>query len=440
MGVAARTLRSSSQPPATCLRHLPSTSHVVQRQTLTPLRRQYQAFMRCYSSTPPSFKKKDDDDDELIDLDDIEMMADDNMTKEEARKIIEEELALMKEEHDEKFAVSPEDWKPGMRKRKLVSGRNLEDFEREMYPERFEPEWTLRDKRCGLLAIKVGMMPIWDPVWGERIPTTVLFVDSNIVLGHKTMEKHGYLAVQVAAGQRKRKNVGKCVLGQYKEILQYDPQENPPYLVREFRVTDPSLLPPLYSRLHARHFVPGQNLDVSGTSKGKGFQGPMKRHNFGGMPASHGTSLSHRAHGAMGGCQDPGRVFKGKKMAGRMGNDRVTVQNLRLVKIDRGRNVLFVKGHVPGNKGGWVEIRDAVKKPLWKTDLVEGAMDRPPLPTYDYSQDLLEAEELEQVDGTSNFIDGSGIVGHELFMPIGDEDPLDPDYRNTLTSLPIKEE
>jgi len=114
-----------------------------------------------------------------------------------------------------------------------------------------------------------------------------------------------------------------------------------------------------------------------------------------------------------------------------MGSNRVTVQNLRLVKIDRGRNLLFVKGHVPGNKGSFVEIRDAVKKPLWNTDLVEGSLDRPPLPTYDYSQDGLEGEDVE-----GDIIDGSGVLGYEVFMPIGDEDPLDPDYRNTLEKLP----
>jgi len=386
-----------------------------------------------YSTTAPNLDKKTNDSNKDITGtgNSIQMLHGDELTEDEANTIVDEELQRMQEERDEKFSVPPDEWKPGMRKRKLVVGRHLDEFEREMFPERFEPKWTLRDKRCGALAIKVGMMPVWDPVWGERIPTTVLFVDSNVVLSHKTMEKDGYWGVRVAAGQRKRKNVKKTVLGQYKELLQYDPTENPPYLIREFRVTDEGLLPPLHSRIHARHFVPGQNLDIAGTSKGKGFQGAMKLHNFGGMPASHGTSLSHRALGSTGQCQDPGKVFKGKKMAGRMGSNRVTVQNLRLVKIDRGRNLLFVKGHVPGNKGSFVEIRDAVKKPLWNTDLVEGSLDRPPLPTYDYSQDGLEGEDVE-----GDIIDGSGVLGYEVFMPIGDEDPLDPDYRNTLEKLP----
>jgi len=388
---------------------------------------------RYYSTTALLSEQKKDSDSTTTDGSGISTLHTD-MSAEEAEKIIDQELKRMQEEDDDKYAVRPEDWKPGMRKRKLVVGRDLEEFEREMFPDRFQPKWTLRDKRCGALAIKVGMMPLWDPVWGERMPTTVLFMDQNVVLGHKTMDKHGYWAVQLAAGQRKRKNVGKSVLGQYKPLLQYDPHENPPYLVREFRVTDPDLLPPLYSQIHARHFVPGQNVDISGISKGKGFQGAMKLHNFKGMPASHGVSLSHRALGSTGQCQDPGKVFKGKKMAGRMGNNKVTIQNQRIVKIDRGRNLLFVKGHIPGNKGSFVEIRDAVKKPLWNTDLVEGKPDRPPLPTYDYSQDLLEDSEEEGA-----FIDGSGQKGYELFMPIGDEDPLDPDYRNTLTQLPVDE-
>lgn len=433
--VAARSMRQ--QQLTTSLLH---RSGLQQRQAL-PL--QQHVLACCYSTTPPCLKKNDDNDNSDNSLGSgIKTLHADDLTDEQAAQIVDEELARMQEERDEKFAVPPEDWKPGMRKRKLVAGRHLEEFEREMYPDRFQPKWTLRDKRCGALAIKVGMMPVWDPLWGERIPTTVLFVDSNVVLGHKTLDKHGYWAVQVAAGQRKRKNVGKSVLGQYKPILQYDPTENPPYLMREFRVTDPDLLPPLYSRIHARHFVPGQNLDISGISKGKGFQGAMKLHNFGGMPATHGTSRSHRALGSTGACQDPGKVWKGKKMAGRMGTDRVTVQNLRLVKIDRGRNLLFVKGHVPGNKGSFVELRDAVKKPLWNTDLVEGALDRPPLPTYDYSQDVLEGgsegEDAGDTDGVG-VIDGSGVLGYEVFMPIGEEDPLDPDYRNTLTQLPMDE-
>jgi hypothetical protein len=137
----------------------------------------------------------------------------------------------------------------------------------------------------------------------------------------------------------------------------------------------------------------------------------MKRHNFAGMPASHGVSKSHRALGSTGQCQDPGKVFKGKKMAGRMGADRVTVQNMHVVKIDRGRNLLYVRGAIPGNKGGFVEIRDAVKKPLFNTHRVEGEVKYPPLPTFEYDTE----------------IDGSGAVGHEIMRPLELQDPMEPD-------------
>ena len=230
------------------------------------------------------------------------------LSEEELQQIMDDEEARMIAEMEAKKYPH---WKPGQRKRPLIKTHNEEEFERELLPENFldNPIWTLRDKRCGVLAIKVGMMPVWDDTWGVRHPTTVLWLDRNIVLGHKTVEKHGYNAVKVAAGERKLKNVGKCILGQYK----HDPKlaKSPPYTVREFRVTDESNLLPLNSTIHARHFVPGQNVDVSGISKGKGFQGAMKRHNFKGMPATHGTSLSHRALGSTGQCQDPGKVFKG---------------------------------------------------------------------------------------------------------------------------------
>merc|ERR1719201_380005 len=139
---------------------------------------------------------------------------------------------------------------------------------------------------------------------------------------------------------------------------------HPPYLVREFRVSSELYLPSPGTIIPARHFVPGQAVDISGVNKGKGFQGGMKRHGFQGMPASHGVSKSHRSIGSTGQCQDPGRVFKGKKMPGRMGATRITVQNLRVIMIDRGRNLVYVNGGVPGQKGAFVEIRDAVKRSL----------------------------------------------------------------------------
>lgn len=361
------------------------------------------AVLRPYSVTTQLFKRNDSDDDVNEDFEQfktessIQTMNID-ISEEEAMKILEEELALIEEEKAAKF--NP-DWKPGQRKRPLVAAKHLEMFDDD------EDVWTLRNKRCGGLGIKLGMMPVWDE-WGERHPCTVLLMDTNIVTGHKTMEKHGYMAVQVGAGERKKKNVKATILGQYKDIPQV--QEHPPYIIREFRVTEDSCFPEIGSQIHARHFVPGQNVDVAGISKGKGFQGAMKRWGFAGMPATHGVSKSHRALGSTGQCQDPGKVFKGKKMAGRMGTDRVTVQNLRIVKIDRGRNILYVRGAIPGQKGAFVEIRDAIKKPLWGTEKVIDELTKPPLPTFEFDPEQ----------------DGIGEPGFDEFMPIQDQDPLAP--------------
>lgn len=352
------------------------------------------------------FGRIDDDYDEE-NMDDIQTINASHLSREEIERIIEEEEARMMAETNKNLKPN---WKPGLRKRYLVSGIKEEEFEYEMFPERFTARWTHLDRRCGALALKVGMMPVFD-AWGVRHPCTVLHLDRNMVLGHRTMEKNGYMAVQVAAGERKRKNVGKCRMGQYADMLDACGYEHPPYVVREFRITDEAHLLPLHSQIHARHFVPGQNVDISGISKGKGFQGAMKRHNFGGLSASHGNSLSHRVHGSTGSCQDPGRVFKGKRMAGHMGCERVTTQNQRIVKIDRGRNLIYVLGQVPGNSGTFVEVKDAVKKPLWLTDKVAGKVDRPPLPTFAYDP----------------AIDGTGLPGFDEFMPMPEKDPFIPD-------------
>ncbi|CAJ1946902.1 unnamed protein product [Cylindrotheca closterium] len=340
--------------------------------------------------------------------------GDKEMSEDEMQKILNDEEQKMKEQE---AAKNFPNWKPGERKRPLIKTYSEEEFLRELMPEKYVDDqiWTLRDRRCGALAIKVGMMPVWDD-WGVRHGCTVLWLNRNIVMGHKTVDKHGYSAIQVAAGERKSKNVGKCASGQFHQSK--DLKEMPPYIIREFRVTDEENLLPLHSTIHARHFVPGQNLDVAAVSKGKGFQGAMKRHNFSGMPASHGTSLSHRALGSTGQCQDPGKVFKGKKMAGRMGGERVSVQNLRVVKVDRGRDLLYVSGAVPGQRGALVEIRDAVKKPLWDTDMVMDSIKRPPLPTFQYDTE----------------IDGNGKCYEEL-MPACKDDPLDPDYLDTTIQI-----
>jgi large subunit ribosomal protein L3 len=209
--------------------------------------------------------------------------------------------------------------------------------------------------RTGLLARKVGMTRIFGSD-GSHVPVTVLRVEDNEVVATRSAERDGYTAVQVGAGKAKPKNVTKPMRGHFAKA-----KVEPKSVLREFRVADDAMVA-AGTKLSAAHFVAGQRIDVSGTSLGKGFAGAMKRHNFGGTRATHGVSISHRAHGATGQCQDPGKVFKGKKMAGHMGARRVTTHNLELAGVDAERGVLLVKGAVPGAKGGLVQVRDAVKK------------------------------------------------------------------------------
>lgn len=211
--------------------------------------------------------------------------------------------------------------------------------------------------RSGLIAQKLGMTRVFTD-GGEHIPVTVLKVDSCQVIAHRTSEKNGYTAIQLGAGRRKPTHVTKAERQNF-AIAKVEPKRK----VVEFRVSPDNLID-VGAELTADHFIPGQLVDVTGTSLGKGFQGAMKRWNFGGLHASHGVSISHRSHGSTGQRQEPGKVFKGKKMAGHMGNERVTTQNLVVVKTDPERGLLMVKGAVPGHKGGWVLVRDAVKQPL----------------------------------------------------------------------------
>ncbi|KAB2942885.1 MAG: 50S ribosomal protein L3 [Hyphomicrobium sp.] len=209
--------------------------------------------------------------------------------------------------------------------------------------------------RSGVIAQKVGMTRIFTDA-GEHIPVTVLKLDNVQVVGHRTNDKNGYTALQLGAGTRKPSRLTKADRQNF-AVAKVEPKRK----LVEFRVSPENIIE-VGAQITADHFVPGQFVDVTGTNQGKGFQGAMKRWNFGGLRATHGVSLSHRSHGSTGQRQDPGKVFKGKKMAGHMGSERVTTQNLVVVKTDVDRGLLMVRGAVPGSKGGWVLVRDAVLK------------------------------------------------------------------------------
>ena len=209
--------------------------------------------------------------------------------------------------------------------------------------------------RSGVIAKKVGMTRLFMED-GKQIPVTVLQLDNLQVVAQRTAELHGYSAVQLGAGTAKVKRTSQAMRGHF-AAAKVEPKRK----VAEFRVAPENLIN-VGEEITADHYFEGQFVDVSGTSIGKGFQGAMKRHNFGGLRATHGVSISHRSHGSTGQCQDPGKVFKGKKMAGHMGAARVTTQNLQVVRTDADRGLIMVKGAVPGSKGGWVTIKDAVKK------------------------------------------------------------------------------
>ncbi|MSO75946.1 MAG: 50S ribosomal protein L3 [Alphaproteobacteria bacterium] len=210
--------------------------------------------------------------------------------------------------------------------------------------------------RTGLIARKLGMSRVFTET-GEHVPVTVLHVEGCQVVAQRTMETDGYTALQLGAGTPKVKNVTKPMRGHFAKA-----KVEPKRRLVEFRVP-PEALVEVGAELAANHFTAGQKVDVTATSIGKGFAGAMKRYNFAGLEASHGVSVSHRSHGSTGNRQDPGRTFKGKKMAGHMGDRRVTTQNIQVVSTDVERGLILVRGSVPGAPGGWVLVRDAVKRP-----------------------------------------------------------------------------
>lgn len=209
--------------------------------------------------------------------------------------------------------------------------------------------------RTGVIAKKLGMTRLFLED-GRQVPVTVLHLDNLQVIDQRTADRDGYVAVQLGAGEAKAKRVSAPMRGHFAKA-----GVAPKRKIAEFRVSEENLVP-VGEEIVADHYFAGQFVDIAGTSIGKGFAGAMKRHNFGGLRASHGVSVSHRSHGSTGQCQDPGKVFKGKKMAGHLGAVRVTTQNLQVIKTDSDRGLIMVKGSVPGSKGGWVVIKDAVKK------------------------------------------------------------------------------
>lgn len=221
--------------------------------------------------------------------------------------------------------------------------------------------------RSGVIAKKMGMTRLFMED-GKQVPVTVLQLDKLQVVALRTAETHGYSAVQLGAGTAKVKRTSQAMRGHF-AAAKVEPKRK----IAEFRVSPDNLIA-IGEEITANHYFEGQFVDVCGTSIGKGFAGAMKRHNFKGLEMTHGVSVSHRSHGSTGQCQNPGKVFKGKKMAGHYGAARITTQNLQVIKTDADRGLIMVKGAVPGSKGGWVTIKDAVKKPFPEHAILPAAL------------------------------------------------------------------
>ncbi len=296
---------------------------------------------------------------------------------------------------------------------------------------------ALPAQRSGVLARKLGMTRIFSEA-GRHVPVTVLALDGCQVVGLRTEEERdvttkkggqvkrtdGYTAVVMGAGEKKAKRTAKAQREQFAKA-----GVAPKAKVTEFRVKSDITLPEVGAEVQADHFVPGQKVDVAGVSIGKGFAGAMKRWNFGGLRASHGVSISHRSHGSTGQCQDPGRVFKGKKMAGHYGVERVTVQNLEIVRTDVERGLVLVKGAIPGAEGSYVEIRDAVKKALHADAPVDGSFKAPAkgdAPAADVKIEGTAADTIVLVDGigpkTEENLKEKGLGTLSAFVAMADDE------------------
>ena len=277
-------------------------------------------------------------------------------------------------------------------------------------------------QRSGLLARKLGMTRVYDDA-GNHVAVTVLDLQGCQVVAQKTPERDGYAALQLGSGEAKVKRVAKAERERFAKA-----GVTPKQKLVEFRVSPDNMIE-VGASMTADHFVPGQKVDASGITVGKGFAGAMKRHNFGGLRATHGVSISHRSHGSTGQCQDPGRVFKGKKMAGHYGVERRTVQNLEIVRTDVERGIVLVKGAIPGAAGSYVEIRDAVKKALHADAPAEGSFKAPATsdaPAGDVQIAGTAADNIVLVDGigpkTEEALKEKGAGTLSGFVAMSDED------------------
>lgn len=267
--------------------------------------------------------------------------------------------------------------------------------------------------RTGVIAKKMGMTRLFQED-GRHVPVTVLSLEECQVVGARKQDPDGYFAVQLGAGARKAKNVNKPQREAFAKA-----EVEPKARVAEFRVESEEGLLPIGATVTADHFIAGQMVDIQGVTQGKGFAGAMKRWGFGGMRATHGVSISHRAHGSTGQNQDPGKVFKGKKMAGHMGARNRTQQNLEVVRTDAARGLIFVRGSVPGSKGGWLLVKDAVKVALPEGVPFPGAMRR-------------NAEETATEDAPAGMIEADAAIER----PVG---PTDAEIAAAVAETPAEE-
>ena len=264
--------------------------------------------------------------------------------------------------------------------------------------------------RTGLIGKKLGMTRVFDDT-GSHVPVTVLALEDVQVVAQKTQERDGYTALQLGAGAAKVKRVSKAERERFAKAAVAPKQK-----LIEFRVPADNFIE-VGATLTADHFVAGQKVDCAATSQGKGFAGAMKRWNFGGLRATHGVSISHRSHGSTGQCQDPGKVFKGKKMAGHMGARRITTQNLEIVRVDADQGLVLVRGAVPGSKGSWVEVRDAVKGTK-ATDLPTPGAFKPAGAKPAAKKDAAPEAAADFVDAII-LVDGIGPKGEEALAAAG---------------------